>query len=216
MDCGEQSFWEVGQPKGTFAVLFGSLANSMNIFDHILNRSIAHIVRFSTTPRHFSESVAEHSFYVAYITAILSKLAKAKGHQVDHAKAISMALVHDMEEQFSGDILGPFKSFSPEVKTAIRKVNKEVIHQCFEGLPESLQNHFVALWIEEGEGESAEAQIVKAADRLALVAKCYEEVKTGNEFFRHIYEGSLHTLRTTKLPWWDDIKDEVLASDKRI
>jgi len=183
----------------------------MSMFDHILNRSIAHVTRFSGKPQHFQESVAEHSFFVAYIVSILCSLLKTGGEPVDQEKALSMALVHDMEETFSGDILGPFKHHSPEVTSAIRKVNQEVIQETFRDLPETLVRHFVSLWNEEGEGKTKEAQIVKTADRLSLLAKCAEEVKVGNDFFKEMYDSQLTFLKEYKEPWWQKIQHQVLG-----
>ncbi len=186
----------------------------MDILRHIKNRSLAHIIRYSAHPQHFGESVAEHSFYTAYITAILCRLLKEEEVNIDAEKAISMALVHDAEEMFSGDILGPFKHYSDEVTEAIRKVNLDIIRDAFEGLPNSLTNHFVALWVEEGEGVGIEAQVVKMADRLSLIAKCAEEVKAGNEFFQEMYDEQLARLNRDDKPWWNTIKAKVLSSMK--
>src|SRR3989344_3599901 len=96
-------------------------------FNHFLNRSLAHVKRFNSQPQHFPESVAEHTFYVAYFTIILSSFLKRAGEPVDETKAIKLALLHDMEEAISGDILNPFKHYNDEVLSAIRKVNKETI-----------------------------------------------------------------------------------------
>lgn len=182
----------------------------MNIFPHILNRGLAHVMRFSSTPQHFPESVAEHSFYTAYIASLLCDLAEQKEIAVDRERVISMALVHDTEEMFSGDILNPFKHYSPEVKEAIQKVNREVVPQVFENLPESMRKKYIALWNEDSKGESMEAQMVKVADRLSLLSKCAEEVKVGNSFFEHIYESQLKQLEEYNASWWQKIKEQVL------
>lgn len=181
------------------------------MFKHILNRALAHIVRFSATPHHFPESVAEHSFYTAYFTSLICRLLEEKGEGVDTAKAISMALIHDTEERFSGDILSPFKRYSPEVTSAIKKVNNEVIDISFEGLSDSLKEYYISLWKEENKQESIEAQIVKMADRLSLLSKSAEEVKVGNEFFVKMYESQLKAFKEYDNPWWIKIRDEVLS-----
>ncbi|MDP3900962.1 MAG: HD domain-containing protein [bacterium] len=180
---------------------------------HILNRALAHIMRFSSHPQHFPESVAEHSFYTAYFTLILCRMLEREGEKIDTAKAISMALVHDAEEMFSGDILGPFKHHSQEVTEAVRKVNLELIQDAFEGLSEDVASHLISLWSEEGKGESMEAQVVKMADRLSLLSKCAEEVKAGNTFFENIYEAQFKQLSEDSKPWWSKIKKEVLNQD---
>lgn len=184
----------------------------MNIFSHIVNRGLAHVVRFSSTPQHFPESVAEHSFYTAYYVSLLCDILEKVDVAVNRERALTMALIHDTEEMFSGDILNPFKHYSLDVKAAIQKVNEEVIPQMYEGLPEDMQEKYIAIWNEESKGESMEAQVVKIADRLSLLTKCKEEVKVGNDFFEKIYEGQLKYLRSFDTPWWQKIKDQILPS----
>ncbi|OGC54789.1 hypothetical protein A2797_00760 [candidate division WWE3 bacterium RIFCSPHIGHO2_01_FULL_48_15] len=185
---------------------------SKNHFEHFLDRSLSHVIRFSGNPQHFHETVGEHSFYVAYFTAILSHFLKKKGVKIDEAKAMKIALVHDMEESFSGDIRGPFKHRSKEVLDAIRKAGREIIPLVFDDLPADLGKEFVSLWKEDTQQKTIEAQVVKAADELSLIAKCHEEAKVGNEFFRPIYERHLEKLRETKHPWWKEIKDQILPT----
>jgi 5'-deoxynucleotidase YfbR-like HD superfamily hydrolase len=185
-----------------------------DIFKHIQNRALAHVMRFNITPQHFPESVVEHSFYTAYFVSILCHLLEKSpptgGERVNTKKALEMALVHDMEETFSGDIVTPFKHYSPEVEEAIAKVNQETIPRAFEGLPEALVSYYITLWTEEGKGESIEAQIVKVADKLSLITKCAEEVRVGNESFQEIYSYGVRFLREYNKPWWKKIKGQIL------
>ena len=111
----------------------------MNIFSHLLNRGLAHVMRYSSTPQHFKESVAEHSFYTAYYASLLCDLLEKVDVHVGRERAITMALIHDTEEMFSGDILNPFKHYSSDLKEAIQKVNTEVIPLMYEGLPEYMK-----------------------------------------------------------------------------
>jgi putative hydrolases of HD superfamily len=180
------------------------------IFQHIQNRSLAHVMRFNLKPQHFPESVADHSYFTAYIVAILCNVLEKEREHVDTKKALEMALVHDMEEMFSGDIVTPFKHYSAEVEEAIAKVNREMIPSVFKGLPDELSSHFIGLWTEEGKGESTEAQIVKVADKLSLLAKCAEEVRVGNEFFQEIYEKNIQFLEEYNKSWWKKIKRQIL------
>ena len=167
-------------------------------------------MRFSSTPQHFPESVAEHSFYTAYIVSLLCDLAEQEGVKANREKAISMALVHDMEEMFSGDILTPFKHYSPEVNKTIQKVNRVLVPQVFESLSEDMREKYIALWNEDSKGKSMEAQMVKVADRLSLLSKCAEEVKVGNEYFENIYESQLKLLQDYDAFWWKKIRNQVL------
>ena len=180
------------------------------VFRHFLDRSLSHVVRFNSTPQQFQESVAEHSFYVAYYTSILVFFLREAKEEINEAYALKIALLHDMEERFSGDILTPFKHYNEDVLHAIRKVNEEMISLVFEDLPPRLNNEFVALWKQDVELTTREAQVVKVADKLSLLSKCYEEIKIGNEYFQPIYERELERLISFPWPWWQKVKKRVL------
>ncbi|HEX9721784.1 MAG TPA: YfbR-like 5'-deoxynucleotidase [Candidatus Paceibacterota bacterium] len=119
-----------------------------DIFKHIENRSLAHVMRFNLKPQHFPESVADHSYYVAYIVSILCSLLQKTEYGVNTQKALEMALVHDMEEMFSGDIVTPFKHYSAQVEEAIAKVNKELIGDVFADLPREIYDRGMQ-WLEK-------------------------------------------------------------------
>ena len=184
------------------------------LFRHFLDRSLSHVVRFNSTPQQFKESVAEHSFYVAYYTSILVYFLREASIEVDEAHALKIALLHDMEERFSGDILTPFKHYNEDVLNAIRKVNEEMIQLVFEDLPPKLREEFVGLWNQDIALTTREAQIVKVADKLSLLSKCYEEIKIGNEYFKPIYEREVERLAALPWPWWQEIKEHILPRDK--
>ncbi|MBI1838948.1 MAG: HD domain-containing protein [Candidatus Colwellbacteria bacterium] len=179
-------------------------------FEHFLDRSLAHVIRFNGQPQQFSESVAEHSFYVAYFTSVIVYFLKKCGEDIDEAKALKIALVHDMEEAISGDILTPFKHYNNEILEAIRKVNRDTIPLVFEDLPNDLKMQFISFWNEDTEQVTKEAQVVKLADKISLICKCYEEVKVGNEFFKPIYEKELEKIKTLDYPWWNKIREQIL------
>jgi 5'-deoxynucleotidase YfbR-like HD superfamily hydrolase len=183
-----------------------------HIYEHFLDRSLTHVMRFSSIPQQFQESVAEHSFYVAYFTGILLYFLKKKKERVDEARALKIALIHDMEEKFSGDILTPFKYYSQELYHAIRKVNRETIPLAFEHLPAPLAKDLVALWKEDVDRTTKEAQVVKVADKLSLLSKCREEITLGNAFFKPIYERELKALHDLEWSWWQKIKGDILPS----
>ena len=185
------------------------------IFDHLLNRDLAHVIRFNNRPQHFPESVAEHSFYVAYFVLIICSLLEKKKIKVDIKKALAMALVHDAEEGFSGDILNPFKHFNEKVYAAIRDVNRQMVGEMFADLPIDLNSELVALWKEENAAKSIESQVVKVADKLQLLSKCFEEIAAGNTYFEEIYKDQLSSLKKLDQPWWKKIATEVLSGAEK-
>ncbi len=70
-------------------------------------RMLSVVVRWSVLPRLHSQSVAEHSYYVALYTDHLCKLLKLG--PVLWQKALRWAIRHDMDEVIVGDIMGPVK-----------------------------------------------------------------------------------------------------------
>ncbi len=187
------------------------------IFEHILRRDLAHVTRFNNRPQHFPESTAEHSFYVAYFVLILCQLLEKNGIKVDSKHSLMVALVHDAEEAFSGDILNPFKHFNDKVNKAIAEVNKEMIKEVFIDLPADLNSDLVELWKEDNDGKSLEAEVVKVADKLSLLSKCFEETQAGNSYFAEIYKHALIDLKNLDKPWWNKIKFQVLdGAEKEI
>ncbi|MDP2671368.1 MAG: HD domain-containing protein [bacterium] len=187
----------------------------MSIFDHLLKRDLAHVKRFNNRPVHFPESVAEHSFYVSYFTQILCWALGEEKIEVNTERAVKMALIHDQEEGFSGDILTPFKYFNEEVAAAIREVNNQTIEMMFEDLDEKLKKDFVALWHEEQSRKSLESQVVKVADGLSLISKCFEEIEAGNSYFEEIYKRILKDLKNLDYSWWQKIRPRVLSGTEK-
>jgi len=82
---------------------------SNKISQFILNRRLAQIKRYHATPLHQNETVAEHSFYVAIIARALCGLLEEKRVKINTLEVVEKALIHDIEEMFSGDIIQPFK-----------------------------------------------------------------------------------------------------------
>ena len=187
----------------------------MSILSHVFNRNLSHVRRFNNRPLHFPESVAEHSFYVAHFVQILCQLLKAKKVKVNAEKAVNMALIHDFEEGFSGDILNPFKHYNEKVARAIAKVNEETIQLMFEELPARFSKEFIYLWHEEQARKTIESQVVKVADSLSLISKCFEEIESGNTYFQEIYKKELRVLKNLNYSWWPKIRDEVLTGAEK-
>ena len=113
------------------------------------------------------ESVAEHSFCVALLALIL---ADESSVELDTAKVIRMALIHDLGEIYAGD----FTPADNITKNDKYKLEKQSVVKVLEKLPNGFK--WISLWEEYEIGESAEAQFVKQLDKLemALQASVYE------------------------------------------
>ncbi|MEL6460005.1 MAG: HD domain-containing protein [Cyanobacteria bacterium J06621_15] len=119
------------------------------------------------------ESVAEHSFCVALLALVL---ADEYSVELDTAKVIRMALIHDLGEIYAGD-LTPADNISKEDKY---NLEKHSVAKVLEKLPHGFK--WIELWEEYEKGESTESQFVKQLDKLemALQASVYEHQGFGN------------------------------------
>ena len=107
------------------------------------------------------ESISEHTFHVASLVWLLA----AREPSVDRARAMEIALVHDLAELRLGDIPRTARTYLPaEVKHAAeRKAAADILAPAD---PEAL-----ARYDEYERGESVESRFVKACDKLQLMLK---------------------------------------------
>jgi putative hydrolase of HD superfamily len=126
------------------------------------------------------ESIADHSYGVALVTMLLVDALRAEGEAVDGEKALRMALVHDAPEARTGDVPMPVKT--PELDAALSTMEATLVVSL---LPPDLR----ALWHELEAGQSLEARVVKAADKVHMMVKAmlYEQRGRGalDDFWHH-------------------------------
>lgn len=120
------------------------------------------------------ESVADHSHGVALAALLLADVAAPRA---DRAKIMTMAVLHDLAEAVTGDLsLGASRLLPPGAKALAEAA---AMSELGEGLP--FFAGWRAVWDEFEAGETLEAQLVRDADRLDLLAQAlvYERT-TGN------------------------------------
>lgn len=127
------------------------------------------------------ESIAEHCFGVGVVAAILVDDLRARGVTVDGEKVLRMALVHDAAEAFTGDIPMPAKT--AELKRALEEAEDAQLGAV-------LSPAELALWREAESGQTLEARVVKAADKVQMMIKAltYEQQRRGqlDEFWSNV------------------------------
>jgi 5'-deoxynucleotidase len=128
------------------------------------------------------EDVAQHSWEVAVLAHALAVIRQdVFGGKVDPNAVATRALFHDATEAITGDLPTPVK-YSPAMRQASAHLEDEVSREMRALLPEALQNTLGAL-LDHREWPQDEAQLVKAADRLAAWLKCKAELRYGNREF---------------------------------
>ncbi len=125
------------------------------------------IQRYALTPRITSETVAEHSFFVAaFVFELHTK------YKFDLHKAVTMAIIHDFAECEIGDVTLTAKLKHPDLIDAIHKAEDRVM--------ETFGRYIHNLFKEYEARESWEAKIVKYADVLQVKQYLSIEQSIGN------------------------------------
>ncbi|RLB75903.1 MAG: phosphohydrolase, partial [Deltaproteobacteria bacterium] len=137
-----------------------------------------------------AESVADHSFGVAFISLVLSELVD---QPLDKAKLLTMALLHDLPESVISDLPTPAVThFPPEAK---QKAEEEILANLLSRLPHCAEQWYT-WWQEFERGTSAEGQLVRDADRLDMLIQAYIYEQTlGNRWLGEFW------LQTENLPF---------------
>ena len=168
---------------------------------------ILHVAeKLKDTPRHCTtskgkpESVAEHSWRVSLMALFL----KREFPDVDIDKVVSMCLIHDLGECFTGDIPTFMKTDSD------RQVEDSLLDQWIASLPAELSSDLKALYQEMDAQETKEAKIYKALDKLeALIQHNESPLSTWSE---NEYElNKTYAFNTVEFSeWLTTLRQEIL------
>jgi putative hydrolase of HD superfamily len=154
------------------------------------------------------ESVADHSFRVAVLSILLGDALKEK-YKIDMEKLLKMAVLHDMGECKIWDI--PYEAITYLGEDSKRRAESEACHDLVKELKEGDQ--YYSLWEEFEKGESIEAKIARAADKLEMMIQCYEYEKRGHNLDR-FWENE-YNFRDFEFPIVKEIFEELKKRRKK-
>ncbi len=136
------------------------------------------------------ESVADHSYRMAYIALILG----SQRDDIDTNKAVAMALVHDVPESQTGDILVDWKIKFHTKEEMERTKNKnhgitqeekfDLERKAMEKLSGN-NKEMMHLWLEFEAQETREAVFVKSIDKFEMLLQVYEYEKSHGKDLSH-------------------------------
>ena len=135
------------------------------------------------------ESVGEHSYGTILISLLISKALVHKGEQVDIAKVITLAAVHDLPESLTSDITRTALDLGGKLlKEAKKKAEKDAIQHISEK-SEFFGEWLINQWKELEIESSTEARIVRGADIIDMLVHAISLETSGvspeilNQFF---------------------------------
>jgi len=126
-----------------------------------------HVVRFHTKPTLKEETVAEHSYLVAWLTTMVLPT-------LPRAELLLAALAHDLPEYVLGDLPSPAKK-SMGLGDLYRREEDNLFRAA--GMP----NYEAILSAEE-------AEVLKFCDNLAGYLKCRYEAQMGNRTLNRVID----------------------------
>jgi len=108
-----------------------------------------------------AETIASHTCAVAILVAMICDELRATGTTIDGERALRMALVHDAPEAKTGDVPMPHKT--PAMSAALDELEATLAAEILTpALHRDWKLHM---------GDSIEARVVAAADKIQMLAK---------------------------------------------
>lgn len=122
------------------------------------------------------ENDAEHAWHMAIMVYLLKEYANK---DFDIAKAMMMALIHDVVEIDAGDTY----AYDPKAKLDQKEREDEAAQRIFSILPDDQRDELKALFYEFEACESAEAKFVRAMDNFQPLL--LNDVNNGEDWRLH-------------------------------
>jgi putative hydrolase of HD superfamily len=136
-------------------------------------------VRWNRLNRNVPTTVAAHSSYVTITAYILSCIEEEKGTAINPVESVKRALLHDIPESMTGDIITPTKKKVPGFDEVIAQVEEQMVTEnLLVGMPDELIKELKLRMLDPF--ESLEGRIVWAADQFAATVECLMEIRSGN------------------------------------
>ena len=174
-------------------------------------RKLDRVIRFSAHTRIKDESVSEHSFHVALYAMILADLEeKIFKNKVDREKVLKTALLHDLEECLTGDIIYDFKHTNESLTKEIKRMSQKFFEKLMKNLSGKMAKDYILLWAKSKDKNKIEGKIIEAADKLEGLIYALNEFSLGNTAFKLIIENYKKQLKGFKLKSLNLILKQIL------
>ncbi|CAN5416983.1 HD family hydrolase [soil metagenome] len=135
-----------------------------------------------------AESIGAHSYGVALAAMLLVDAVRARGIEVDVERVLRMALLHDVAEARTGDLPRAAAHYLPE--GARRDAERAAFADIVADLNEEQRRAYGELHEEYEERATLEAQLVKAADVVDLLAQAFVFERAGARELGEFWEGA--------------------------
>lgn len=181
--------------------------NSTSILDFLKRTQVlCYIERCSNTPHIRSYSVAQHSYYIALYAMLFADLENQRIREENvistvpfcdlytTSEVIKKALLHDLEETITGDILYPVHNTNLNFKKTLDQVRKKCVdEEVFKELPKKVREYYIRLWT-NSKDITKEGILVACMDKFEILVFAIQELDMGNKAFRVIYLNAISII----------------------
>lgn len=122
---------------------------------------LKNVLRSAYTSTGRQESTPEHTWRLCLLAMVCQDLLP----ELDFEKVLKICVIHDLGEAIHGDVPAIHQTAAVDKSASER----QDLLTLLSPLPAALQQEFVALWDEYDQASSAEAQAVKALDKLETI-----------------------------------------------
>jgi len=168
----------------------------MNLFEAVTGKvtRMSNVTRYSSFPTIRKENVAEHSWWVAFIGYLIAEDMRIAGFQIDLADVLRKAIVHDLSECMSGDIIRSYKHTNTRVLDAMEEADEEHMELMVKEFG-SVDDVCFDDWM-TSKSDKIEGEIVRFADMATVIFYCRTERQLGNAgidvVLKEVYESWFH------------------------
>lgn len=147
-------------------------------------RRLSYVDRYTSIPVNIKENVAEHSYWVAFYAALIHQ--EVSSDTSLYAPIVTYALVHDIVECVSGDLVRTFKYSTEELKQAVDSAEEKLVS----GFPAEVRSLMALPWtLIQHEGDNSYVKsVVKLADFVSLHQYMVREITRGNVEIRPFFD----------------------------
>lgn len=177
----------------------------MNLFEAMTGpiARMSYVNRYSSFPVNRRENVAEHSWWVSFIAFLIAQDVQLRtGRSIVWEMLFKRALLHDVSECLSGDIIRSYKHSNPSIERMMKLADEQNMDSLCEGIGEPAGTSVLVAWM-AAKDDTIEGRIVAFADMAAVAFYCREEDRSGNRAIRQVlkemYERWFHTFHEDKL-----------------
>lgn len=175
----------------------------MNLFEIMTSpvSRMSYVTRYSSFPAIRRENVAEHSWWVTFISLLIAYDINYN-HQYEEVNTLGVlerAILHDLSECISGDIIRSYKHTNPDIKQAMDTADAVNMGVLTLNWSSGVRGRTMESW-DTAKDNTLEGTIVRFADMVAVVFYIREEYRSGNRaitgVLKEMYETWFHEFHT--------------------